>query len=256
VRYKGDTIAKVLETSPPNVSFRRDLSGQRLISWNALLLRLAHIQLQPGHDEFRWNLHENGKFSVASMYNALIQPDIPLDKVSNNRLWKLKIPLRIKVFGWYLCKGVTLTKDNLAKRNWHGCRKCVFCPQDEIIKHLFFQCRLARSIWSVIQVASTLYLPRSIANIFGNWLNGIYNRFKKHIRVGAIAFIWSLWLCRNDKVFNDKQSSFFVGFIPRYQHPSFMVLSSEGGGPRPLYGGLYTIGGYGEGYFSPTWMAA
>jgi hypothetical protein len=25
--------------------------------------------------------------------------------------------------------------------------------------------------------------------------------------VGAIAFIWSLWLCRNDKVFNDKQSS-------------------------------------------------
>jgi hypothetical protein len=31
--------------------------------------------------------------------------------------------------------------------------------------------------------------------------------FKKHIRVGAIAFIWSLWLYRNDKVFNDKQSS-------------------------------------------------
>jgi hypothetical protein len=27
VRYKGDTIAKVLETSPPNVSFGRDLSG-------------------------------------------------------------------------------------------------------------------------------------------------------------------------------------------------------------------------------------
>jgi hypothetical protein len=102
VRYKGDTIAKVLETSPPNVLFRRDLLGQRLVSWNALLLRLAEIHLQPGHDEFRWNLHENGKFSVGSMYNALIQPDIPFDKVSNNRLWKLKIPLWIKVFGWYL----------------------------------------------------------------------------------------------------------------------------------------------------------
>jgi hypothetical protein len=42
---------------------------------------------------------------------------------------------------------------------------------------------------------------------FGNWLNGIEHRFKKHIRVGAIAFIWSLWLCRTDKVFNGKQSS-------------------------------------------------
>jgi hypothetical protein len=75
------------------------------------------------------------------------------------------------------------------------------------IKCLFIQCRFARSIWSVIQVASTLFPPCSITNIFGNWLNGIENRFKKHIRVGAIAFIWSLWLCRNDKVFNDKNSS-------------------------------------------------
>jgi hypothetical protein len=49
--------------------------------------------------------------------------------------------------------------------------------------------------------------PCSIINIFGNWLNGINNRFKKHIRVGAIAFIWSLWLYRNDKVFNDKNYS-------------------------------------------------
>jgi hypothetical protein len=53
VRHKGDTTAKVLETSPTNVSFRRDLSGQRLVSWNALLLRLTNIHLQTGHDEFR-----------------------------------------------------------------------------------------------------------------------------------------------------------------------------------------------------------
>jgi AMMECR1 domain-containing protein len=75
-----------MESSPPNVSFRRDLSGQRLVSWNALLQRLANIQLQFRHDEFRWNLHENGKFSVASMYNALILPDVPIDKVHNNKL--------------------------------------------------------------------------------------------------------------------------------------------------------------------------
>jgi hypothetical protein len=78
---------------------------------------LASIQLQDGHDEFSWNLYENGKFSVASMHNALILPDVPIDKISSNKLWKLKIPLRIKVFGWYLRKGVVLTKDNLTKRN-------------------------------------------------------------------------------------------------------------------------------------------
>jgi hypothetical protein len=85
MRHK-DTIAKVMETSPLALAFRGDLSGQRLIAWNSLLQHLANIQLQNGHDEFRWNLHENGKFSVASMYNALILSDVPIDKICNNKL--------------------------------------------------------------------------------------------------------------------------------------------------------------------------
>jgi hypothetical protein len=75
-----------MESSPPSVTFRRNLSGQRLVAWNILLQCLVNIQLQDGHDEFRWNLHENGKFSVASMYNALILSNMPIDKVSNNKL--------------------------------------------------------------------------------------------------------------------------------------------------------------------------
>ena len=65
----------------------------------------------------------------------------------------------------------------------------------------------ARSTWSVIQIASNLYPPTSVANIFGHWLDGISNRYKTLIRVGAYALLWSLWLCRNDVVFNDKTVS-------------------------------------------------
>jgi hypothetical protein len=39
VRRKSDTIASVMATSPPNVTFRRDLIGPRLIAWNALPLQ-------------------------------------------------------------------------------------------------------------------------------------------------------------------------------------------------------------------------
>jgi hypothetical protein len=205
VRHKGDTLSKVMESSPPNMTFRRNLNGQRLASWNTLLQRLEAIQLTNGPDVFRWNLNENGIFSVESMYTALIQP---VEPVSNNKLiWKMKIPLKTKVFAWYLRRGVILTKDNLAKRNWQGSKSCVFCHQDETIKHLFFQCRFAKSIWSIIQMSSTLYPPRSVPNIFGNWLNGVDHRYKTLIRVGAIAVIWSLWLCRNDKVFNNTNAN-------------------------------------------------
>lgn len=113
--------------------------------------------------------------------------------------WSLHLRLKIN-----LRKGVVLTKNNLTRRNCPGSKKCCFCTHDETIKHLFFQCKFARSTWSIIQIASNLYPPTSVANIFGHWLDGIPNMFKALIRVGAYALIWSLWLCRNDLVFNGK----------------------------------------------------
>ena len=138
--------------------------GPRLASWNELLLRLAVVNLMDGTDEFRWNLHVNGKFSVDSMYKAFIRPDLLVD--NNHKIWKMKIPLKIKKIAWYLRRGIILTKDYLAKRNWHGSKKCLFCHKDETIKHLFLECKFASSIWSIIQIGSTLYPSRSIANIF------------------------------------------------------------------------------------------
>jgi hypothetical protein len=66
--------------------------------------------------------------------------------------------------------------------------------------------QICRSILSIIQVDSILYPPTTVDNIFGNWL-GEDHRFKILIKMGVFSVIWSLWLCRNDKVFNDKNSS-------------------------------------------------
>jgi hypothetical protein len=72
VRRKSDTIALVMATSPPDVTFRRDLIGPKLVAWNALFQCLDSIQLSAGPDEFYWNLHPNGKilcrFSIQSNY--------------------------------------------------------------------------------------------------------------------------------------------------------------------------------------------
>jgi hypothetical protein len=193
VCHKGDTIAHVLEANPPNVLFRRNLYGPRFVSWENLLQRLASVQLTDRKDEFQWNLHENGKFSVASMYNALISSGLPV--LDNKKIWKMKISLKNKFFAWYLRRWVIFTKDNLIKQNWHESKTCVFCSQDETIKYLFFQCNFARSIRSVIQAASDLYPPTSIANVFGNWVHGIDSKYRILLWVGAMALIWSLWLC-------------------------------------------------------------
>jgi hypothetical protein len=48
LHHNGDTIAHVLGSSPANVMFKRNLFGPKLISWQALLQRLANVQLTNG----------------------------------------------------------------------------------------------------------------------------------------------------------------------------------------------------------------
>lgn len=123
-----------MASEPLNVSFRRSLVDGKLQDWHELVAKLTNINLGQGRDNFKWKLQKNGKFSVRSMYLHLLDGIPPF---RHKVIWKLKIPLKIKIFLWFLQRGVTLTKDNLLRKNWKGSQKCCFCNCNETIKHLF-----------------------------------------------------------------------------------------------------------------------
>jgi hypothetical protein len=81
-----------------------------------------------------------------------------------------KLPLKIKIFLWYLQRGVILTKDDLAKRNWRDSKQCCFCNCDEIINHLLFNCHHAKEIWRIVYLATGLTPPKMATNMLGVWL--------------------------------------------------------------------------------------
>jgi hypothetical protein len=71
------------------------------------------IRFSSSPDVFKWKLTDSGIFSVKSMYlDWMNGHTVYLRKY----LWKLKIPLKIKIFMWFLSNKVILTNDNLAKR--------------------------------------------------------------------------------------------------------------------------------------------
>ena len=121
---------------------------------------------------------------------------------SSKHVWKVKVLLKIKEFMWFVHKQVILTKDNLVKRNWTGSTRCSFCDRDETIKHLFFDCPLARVLWRTVQIAFNITPPNSVGTLFGTWLDGIESDTARHIRVGVCALLWAIWNCRNDLAFN------------------------------------------------------
>ena len=82
----------MLSTPNPNLTWRRDLIGSKLVIWNNLTSRLATVALTHEDDEFWWNLDLTGVFSVKSHYWGLINQNV---SNANKGLWKLKIPLNL-----------------------------------------------------------------------------------------------------------------------------------------------------------------
>ena len=170
VQHKDVSVHQVLHGAPPmNISFRRTLTGNKWEMWSHLVLRLLDISLTDVPDSFHWKLTKDGVFSVKSMYEDLMNGHTRFLKTY---LWKLKIPLKIKIFIWFLNRKVLLTKYNLAKRNWKGSIHCAFCGCNESIDHLFLSCPFAKLVWRVVFCTYNIPPPTNVSNIFGNWLNG------------------------------------------------------------------------------------
>jgi hypothetical protein len=103
------------------------------------------VHLNDCRDSFIWTA--NKFFSVKNMFNDLVlKSGTPV----NCWTWKTKIPLKIKIFLWYLKNGVVLTKHNLVKRQWKGCIKCCFLQSKKQFNTYFFDCPMARPIWGVV----------------------------------------------------------------------------------------------------------
>jgi hypothetical protein len=78
---------------------------------------------------------------VKSRYLDLLDDDT---KYLKKYIWKMKVPLKIKVFMWFLHRKVILTKDNLVKRNWNDNESCCFCDNKNPYNIYFLSVLLRR----------------------------------------------------------------------------------------------------------------
>jgi hypothetical protein len=142
-----------MATSPLNISFRRALVDNNIREWLGLVAQISQVQFKEGSDFFKWNLTKSGLFIIQSLYHHLIDKHPPFQ---HRKIWKMRIPLKIKIFLWFLQKWVVLTKDNLARKNWKGSQKCISRNRNENIQHLFLDCPFAKTIWRIIFFATNL----------------------------------------------------------------------------------------------------
>jgi hypothetical protein len=97
--------------------------------------------------------------------------------------------------------GALLIKDNLRKRNWQGDPSCVFCDCVETIAHLFFQCPVAKVVWSVIaRCFEANNIPSNFQQCW-SWCKRWFCFGKKFHGWGIAALCWAIWKSHNKACF-------------------------------------------------------
>ena len=167
------------------VKFRRFLREETLQMWVKVMEDCSHVQLSTEPDKVSWLLTKSGTFSVKSLYHYLCASRV---RFPYKVLWKLKLPLRVKVFCWLVIKKRILTRDNLKKKGWKGCDLCEFCSSRESQEHLFFSCPLAKYCWNVISVTMNLStVPDSFSSLYQQCSASFFGLDRKVAMIGAVA---------------------------------------------------------------------
>jgi hypothetical protein len=175
---------------------------------------LHDVNLQEERDVFVWVLHVSGSFSVKFMYAALINNGV---RVSQD-IWQIKVPMKIKSFLWYLKKGVILTKDNLARRNWNDDRKCCFCHCPETIQHLFLDCLYAKFLWRAVYLLFGISPPQSIDELFNRLSKLASKKYNALLLTAASALCWAVWITRNEVIFDKCRPKSFLQVLFKGTH--------------------------------------
>jgi hypothetical protein len=129
------------------LSFSRWRTEDLQMQWCGLVNILNQRNLSDDLDKPKWKWKNNRQYTVKSMYKPMCINGID---ISFKHLWKIKIPLKIKIRLWLIWHNAIATKDNLLKRKWTGDPFCLFCSTHESILHLFFSCPAAQYVWSVV----------------------------------------------------------------------------------------------------------
>lgn len=160
-------------------------------------------------DGYRWILDKKGSSSIASCYNTLMPP-VEYECNIWKKVWKLKIPSKMRFHLWRMCHEALPIASCLALISHTVDRKCCICLNPmESHMHVFRVCPLAGATWAKFLNSTNGPFLHFFFNLDKHdWI--IFNlstNVHRH-RVGKFAVIsWHIWQYRITCVFRQQCTS-------------------------------------------------
>ncbi|KAJ0523823.1 putative reverse transcriptase zinc-binding domain-containing protein [Helianthus annuus] len=186
---------------------RTPSSSDETLELDILICTICSAELSSGGDRWVWALDETKRFTVRSLRKHM-QLKGGSEQVSSF-YWNNWSPTKVNFLSWRIDADRIPTKIALARRNIVvGDVRCSLCGiYEETTDHLFALCQFAQRIWEMIALWCKIY-PLIV---FGakdvlqlkDYLSGS-KKWKKAIHMVVQTALWSIWRCRNERVFSGK----------------------------------------------------
>ncbi|XP_009105597.2 uncharacterized protein LOC103831468 [Brassica rapa] len=206
---------KVKDLMLPNGSdWNRDLIQQIMPQEEATILSIKASR-SGTPDKLIWLGTTSGEYTMKSGYLKALEssptsppPNRAIDW--NKGVWQLEVAPKIKLFLWKIFQGALAIGDRLVTRNISTGTGCKTCNNVESINHLFLHCDIAYKVWKLAPFSSCIDSRRLLdLNTAWQGLSKLVCLPPTGISTGPLApwILWSLWLARNNRLFNNKIST-------------------------------------------------
>ncbi|XP_016200469.1 uncharacterized protein LOC107641493 [Arachis ipaensis] len=172
---------------------------RELFQWELDLVRQLHETLQSAkptnerEDTVTWKFDNTGVYSTSSFTQMIQAKALPAEITSysfTRAIWKGFVPPRIELLSWFVLVGRMNTKDRLCRLRVldQNDNQCVVC--------------LAACIWK------ELVPPGNLKDHFESWISmAIWKIERNRWFIGFFAVVWTIWLERNSRLFQNHVSS-------------------------------------------------
>ncbi|KAA3457985.1 reverse transcriptase [Gossypium australe] len=202
--------------------WNRSLIGNTFLEAEAELILQIPLAMKAHEDLLVWNGELSDEFSVRSSYILLQNCDPTAYALQDiyrgfyNKLWKIDIPLKIKLFIWKISLNYLATRVNMSLRNLTSNSLCPRCGVgEETMNHLFRGCPVSVTIWTDLSDVISVLFP---STEFVEWLTKAMANLPLNVCRLFCVTLWAIWEDRNSRIHDKKNRSSkeIVSFIHGY----------------------------------------
>ncbi|XP_078179612.1 uncharacterized protein LOC144573737 [Carex rostrata] len=194
---------KEAATTPIQSLFRQPLTLEALSEIQTLQQMLHAILLSSdAQDDISWKGTSNGKYTVKSAY--LLMKNTPRIQHKVHRVWALKVPPRVKVFGWLMLRNRLLTIDNLHQRGLTIPNRCVLCKSNlETIHHLFNACPYSLALFNKLEMGKPSMIAGKSTFSASRTASILSTRASKEYKTTTLIAQFIIWRERCARTFGE-----------------------------------------------------